>query len=290
MAKEAPELFVTEHETRMEQTFQREGSDLLRTCRSKDPSNKSQVKIYVAGSGEAKQRPSRGADIPYMNAGRTSVLLDIEASFAGDPVDWEDLESMEIDDIQAIADTSALAIGRKIDDVIISELDTGAANHVGDYSATMSPDLALQAKQKALSLHWPKRRGSWYCLLDSTSWNHMLTYDVFNNADYTGDTPFANPSYVRDWDGIIWMHNEALLVPATDQVTNLMYYGPAVAAAGAVAPTAFDWLGGQQQQWSVMAKARHGAKLSQAAAAIQIRCSTAGGYGGTSGKMQHPTS
>jgi hypothetical protein len=254
MAKEAPVLFVTEHEKRIEHTFQRDGSQLLKTARSKDAKGKEKINIYVAGSGEAQQRPSRGGKIPYMNSGRTKVQLELEAYFAGDPVDWEDLESMEIDDVQAMADTAAMALGRKVDDVIISELTSRAANSVGDYSEAMSPKLAMTATKTALSLHWPKVKGKWFGLLDSESWNHMMEYKVFASSEYVGDAlPFINTAYVRDWNGVVWMHQEGLNIPDTDEVDCLLYYGPALAAAGAPTSPDISWLGGQDQMWSVMA-------------------------------------
>lgn len=278
MSKQAPVLFVTEYEKRIEQKFQRHGGKLLRTCRNKDPKGKDKVKIFVGGTGEAVERPSRHGDIPYMNSGRTSVELALKAYFAGDPADWEDLESMEVDDIQAIADTSALAIGRKVDDVIIKEInDNAGLTTEGDGTQACSVRMVMNAVEKCCLAHWPEEDGNWYCLLGPNAWGHMMTYKQFANADYVGDRlPWAATSKagIRDWQGITFIRHTGLTSPASNQENGLLYYGPSVAAAGQPAKSDISWMGGQKQYWSVMDKVRTGAKLSQTAAAIKLHYAT----------------
>lgn len=276
--KSAPTLFVTEYEKRIEKKFQRHGGKLLPTCRNKDAKGKEKVKIFVGGTGEAVERPSRNADIPFMNSGRSSVELALKAYFAGDPVDWEDLEAMEIDDIQTIADTAAMAIGRKVDDVIINELDTNAGLVTeGNGSEACSVRMVMNAVEKALLAHWPEEDGQWYCLLGPNAWGHMMTYKQFADADYVGDNlPWASNSKsgIREWNGIRFIRHTGLKSPATNQENGLLYYGPVVAAAGAPAPSDISWMGGQKQRWEIMDKVRAGAKLSQNAGAIKLHYAT----------------
>lgn len=276
MSKQAPVLFVTEYEKRVNQKLQRIGNKLLKTASSKDPKNKDKIKIFVGGSGEAVERPSRNSDIPYMNSGRTAVELALTAYFAGDPVDWEDLESMEVDDIQTIADTAALAIGRKIDDVIISELNTNAGLVTeGDGSEACSVRMIMNAIEKAHLADWPEDDGNWYCLLGPNAWGHMMTYKQFANADYVGDRlPFVNKASIREWNGVVFMRQRGLISPAGGEENGLLYYGPALAAAAGTAKPDINWMGGQKQLWSIMDKVRVGAKLSQTAAALKLHYAT----------------
>lgn len=279
MSKQAPVLFVTEYDARIERQFQRQGGKLLKTCRNKDPKGKDKVKIFVGGTGEAVQRPSRNADIPYMNSGRSSVELQLAAYFAGDPVDWEDLESMEIDDIQTIADTAALALGRKMDDIIINELTSNAGLVTeGNGSEACSVRMIMNAVEKAQLAHWPEEDGQWYCLLGPNAWGHMKTYKQFASAEYIGDEnlPWSKNmrSSTREWDGVRYIRHTGLQSPASNQEYGLMYYGPIVAAAGQPTKSDISWLGGQKQMWSIMDKMRAGAKLSQTSGAIKLHYAT----------------
>ena len=277
--KEAPELFVTEYEKRIETKFQRHGGKLLKTCRNKDPKGKNKVTIFVGGTGTATQRPARNAKIPYMNSGRSKVEMDLEAHFAGDPVDWEDLESMELDDIQTIADTAALALGRKMDDIIIDELTTNAGLVTeGDGSQACSVRMIMNAVEKAQLAHWPEDAGSWYCLLGPNAWGHMKTYKQFANADYVNDEdlPWSKKmrTSTREWDGVRFILHTGLQSPAADQELGLMYYGSTLAAAGRTEKSDIAWMPGQDQHWAVMDKMRAGAKLAQAAGAIKLHYAT----------------
>lgn len=278
MSKQAPVLFVTEYESRIDRQFQRQGGKLLKTCRNKDPKGKDKVKIFVGGTGKAQKRPSRNADIPFMNSGRTSVELQLEASFAGDPVDWEDLESMEIDDIQTIADTAALALGREMDDQIINEVTTNAALSEGDGAQACSVRMIMNATEKAVLANWPEEDGQWYCLLGPNAWGHLKTYKQFANADYIGDEdlPWSKKmrSSTRELDGIRYIRMNGLQSPAANQEYGLLYYGPNVAAAGRPGKTDIAWASGQKQRWEIMDKLRSGAKLVQTAGAIRLHYAT----------------
>ena len=273
MSKSAPELFVTEYENRIRQTFQRKGAKLLRTIRNKDPKGKEKVVMFVAGQGEAVERPARHQDIPFMNASRTKVELMLKAYFAGDPVDWEDLESMELDDVQTIADSAAYALGRKVDDVCITEMN-GTALKVGDATKPMSLAFALEAIELAREQHWDEEEGSWFCAIPPNFWSHLMTYEQFAKAEFVGNEnlPFLNKGNSRRWMGVDWMIHTGLKDVTGDATAKrgLLYFGPAIAGAGEPAGSDITWHGGQKQRWEIMDKVRAGCKRHEAEAVIAI--------------------
>lgn len=277
MSKQVSELFKTEFESRVRHTFQRRGGKLLRTVRNKDPKGKEKVVMFVGGRGEAVERPARNQDIPFMNAGRSRVELLLKACFAGDPIDWEDLDSMELDDRQTIADQVAMALGRKVDDIIIDEMN-GTTETAGAAAEPMSLRHILQGVEKARELHWDEEEGSWYGLLHPNHWSHLMTYKQFTSADYVSNEnlPFLNKSNSRMFNGVIWTTHTALRTVSgeANQHRALLYFGPAIAAAGEPAPTDITWQGGQKQRWDIMGKVRAGCKRHEAEAVIAIPAAT----------------
>lgn len=275
--KQASVQFVTKFENRNRQTFQRRGKRLIQTVTNKDPKGKEKIVLFVAGQGEAVERPATNQKIPYMNAGRSKVELILKAYFAGDPIQWEDLESMELNDIQTIADTVALALGRKSDDVIIEELN-GTAKVAGDATKPFSYGMALEGIEEARELHWDEEEGAWFWLLHPNHWSHLMTYKEFANADYVGNEnlPFLNKANSRNWMGINFMVHKGLkqVVGNANATRSLLYYGPAIAASGEPAPTDISWMGGQDQQWSIMGKGRFGAKRHEAEACLAVEAAT----------------
>lgn len=269
MSKQIDQLHKVEYENRVRHTFQRRGNKLLKTTSTRDPKGKSEVKIFVAGQGEAVERPSRHQPIPFMNAGRTRVTLPLKAYFAGDPLDWEDNESFELDDLQTIADQSAMALGRKVDDVIITELN-GTTVKVGDGTEPFSLKMHLQITEQASNLNWDEEEGSIFHLVCPNAWAHMMTYKQFTSSDYISDEnlPFLNRMNSRNFDGVYYIKHKGLKSPAPGEMRSLCYFGPAIAAAGEAVGAAPEWRGGREQQWVVMDKVRTGCKRHEADAVI----------------------
>lgn len=260
MSKQVSEHFKTEYETRVQHVFQR-GGKLLKTCRNKSPKGKVDIEMMVAGQGKATQRPAPQQEIPFMNAGRSKVKFTLEEWFAGDPVQWEDLESMEIDDRQTIADQAGKALAREVDDIIVKAVND-TTHVVGDGSTEFTYKMHRDVVQKAQELHWEEEPGSWYFLIGPNAWGHMMTYDQFIKADYIRDEnlPLLNRQNTRMFEGITYIMHNGLVSPATNRERGLLYFGPTIAAAGEPAGSDWQWQGGQKQWWEVMDKVRAGAK------------------------------
>ncbi|MEP3072823.1 phage capsid protein [Maricaulis sp.] len=273
MSHQAPVLFTEKYEARVEHTFQRKKSKVFATVRNRTEGviGAESLTMYVAGKGRTTKRPSRHADIPPMNAGRSKIKLTTEDDFASDYIDDEDLDKMLADDRDVVADQGAFAIARALDDYVVEEIN-GTDQYVGDWSEGMSVDLALQATTNAALYEWPDDEGGWYGLLGPNAWNQMLTYKQFASGEYVGDAlPYLNKAYVRSWNGVTWMRHTGLVSPDTDQENGLLYYGPAIAAVGQRSGKPDIWWDGKKQAWLVTQRLRAGAKRHVEPCAIQLR-------------------
>lgn len=279
-------LFVDAFDARVEHTHQKRSARVFATLRNRTEgvANAETLTMRVAGKGTATQRPSRHADIPTMNASRSKVILTPEDWFAADYEDTEDLDKMNTDDRDIIADQSVMAIERKIDEVCIAEItgtdaevSAGSVLTVGDYTEAMSPKIALEAIELAGNQEWDDE--NWYCALDPHSWNQMMTYKQFANADYVGsDMPWMNRSYSRQWHGMTWFRETKLLTADAGDTKCLMYKGDAIAAVAArTGRPSFDWIG-EKQSWKITNRVRAGAKRHVDPCSIQLRVATDGAY------------
>jgi hypothetical protein len=138
-------LFVDSFDAEVKLAYQ--GVKALReTVRVKNGVIGSTHKFFKAGSGVATEH-NRGNDVVAMNASRDSATATLTDWDAFDYVDLLDINKLSFDEKKVIANSTALAMGRREDQLIIDALEDAivAGNTVGDGSAVFSLDLVREA-------------------------------------------------------------------------------------------------------------------------------------------------
>jgi len=243
MTHQVSEHFKTEFDDGVRHVFQDRGSKLLPLIRNKRVNPGEAAKFFVAGSGTAGPK-NRHDDVPVMNADRSNVTVSLGTYYAGEWIDEEDLDAMAPDDRDTAQASAAMALGRKVDDIIIAALAGTTETAIGDYSNPMSVALAQQARERALTLEWPDQEGDWLFLGSPNSILHMETYKQYANAEWVGgdDLPFKTKQKMRWWNGMYWMSHNRLPLASTDNQINYLIHLPTVlGAVGRDITTTISW-------------------------------------------------
>jgi hypothetical protein len=282
MSQQVSALFKTEFDEGVRHVFQDRGSKLLPLIRNKRVNPGEAAKFFVAGSGTAAPK-NRHDDVPVMNGDRSNVTVTLDTYYAGEWIDEEDLDAMAPDDRDTAQAAAAMALGRKVDDIIIAALADTTVSAVGDYSAPMSVALAQQARERALTLEWPDQEGDWLFLGSPNSILHMETYKQFSNAEWVGgdDLPFKSKMKMRWWNGMFWMPHNRLPLSGDDQKNYLIHLPTVLGAVGRDVTTTISWEN-IKGAWFVNGRVRIGAGLHVTNGVIPIHTDNDTAFGNDS--------
>lgn len=214
MADQIPNSFIRQYEQDVKHVFQREGGYLRGAVRMKTGIIGKSTSFHRVGKGVATTKARHGVITP-MNQDHTLVECSLADFYAGDYVDRLDEAKTNVDERMVIAKGGAWALGRKVDDQIMTAL-TSTANSVHSWTQTSKAALlasALTYIQLLHSLDVPND-GELYGLLTPRAWASMMTIDQFQSADWVNNKPFTEglPTSGRwkDWMGIKWMMHTGL--------------------------------------------------------------------------------
>lgn len=212
MAQQVTNLFEVEYQADVKHIYQRMGSYLKPTVRTKNNVVGSSTKFNRVGKGTASTK-SRHGQVPPMNADRTQISCTLEDWYAGDWFDELDGSKTEVDETMVIAKQGAMALGRKSDELIISALD-GTSN-TGSWTLTNKATVensAIGMLESLWALDVPND-GKVFAIVTPRCWSQLMKVQSFSDADYVGPdgSPFKSGPAMwtkfKDWMGAKWqMH------------------------------------------------------------------------------------
>lgn len=147
MSQQVSNVFIDSFDSEVKLAYQ--GTKSLReTVRVKTGVVGSTHRFPTAGAGVATQH-NRGNDVVAMNASRDKVTATLSDWDAFDYEDIMDIEKINFDDKKIIAESTAKAIGRREDQLIIDALEAAitVGNTVGNGTAAFSLPLVASAAQ-----------------------------------------------------------------------------------------------------------------------------------------------
>lgn len=241
MATQISNAFIAQYEQEVKHLYQRQGSVLRSTVRTKDGVVGSSTTFQKIGKGTATVKARAGVITP-MNQDHTAVTCTLADFYAGDWVDKLDEAKTNIDERMAIAQGGAWALGRKTDDQIITEL--GATSQTAS-NWTVTSQAAIRNSAinfiTALLANDVPNDGNIFCLVGAKTWGFLMTVDEFKRADYVTDQAL---SYVagapvmtfKRWMNANWCVHTGIAGVGTSSATLLAYHKLAIGyATGAVA-------------------------------------------------------
>lgn len=264
MSNEAPNWFQEQWNGAVTHVYQSKG--YLTRGMTTPPVRVTGKKMHfpIAGKAEA-QDYARGDKVKTMNATRGEVLLDATEWDAADYIYQPDLDRMLPNEVDAVRETAAMALGRKHDTVLFDKLreQTYVANAdpklnetIGTYADTAlpGPPQLLKGRRALVAKDVPTEDGAIYCGLPPLVFDNMMSFKVFSDANWVGgDLPFASNVRRKTWQQVNFFELPEFLhtYPAANQGRFFMWHKAAIGSGftGEQIRTAWDDEVAQWKRW-----------------------------------------
>ncbi len=269
------QAFVKQFETEVHEAYQRLGSKLRPTVRSKTGVKGASTVFQRVGSGIASTKARHG-QVPVMNVDHTNVECFLQDYYAGDWIDKLDELKAAIDERAVVANAGAYALGRKTDDLIIAAMDTATREAVSTAAGTTDADGLTKAKVllafEALGMSDVPDDGQRTAVVGWKQWSELMSIPEFANSDYIGsdDMPWKGTQAKR-WLGALWMPHSGLTKNGALRYC-YFYHRTAVGhASGADVSTDVTWHGDRAAHF-VNNMMSQGASLIDPVGIVRMRC------------------
>jgi hypothetical protein len=258
MATDITNAFVKQFEAEVHMEFQRMGSVVRNTVRTKNNVKGSTVTFQKAGKGAAGSKDRHGA-VPIMNASRSAVEATMADRYAGEYIDKLDTLKIEHDERQVASRSIASALGRDVDDILFTAMDatTNAKSPASTFGTTPAAALAEMELMGDADVPFDH---NFYFAVPWKGWGDLLDLDEFNNQDYTpGDRLWFEAVTTKFWLGFNWYPHSGLPAGGANEEKAFLYHSSAVGhGIGADFSLDVTWQG-KEQAWLAVGSMSHGA-------------------------------
>lgn len=258
MTTEVSDAFITQFERDVHHAYQRWGSRMRNTIRTKTAVKGNKVTFQKAGTGNAGSK-SRHGQVPIMNTSRDPVECTLQDRYAGDYVDELDTLKVGHDEHDTVMQTVVGALGRDTDDIILTEMDNASTSiPAATWSAASAPLAHMEIFGKA-DVPFD---GNLYFVVCWECWADLLDIDEFDRMEYVGANDLWHKGVTsKHWLGINWFPHSGLPVDGSNDRKQFLYHRTAVGhGIGKDLSTDVTWQG-KEQAWLIVGKMSHGAKI-----------------------------
>ncbi|MDQ1080423.1 phage capsid protein [Pseudoroseomonas cervicalis] len=275
MSASIDQVFVKQFESEVHEAYQRQGSKLRPTVRSKSGVRGASTNFPIVGHGTAAAKARNGA-VPVMNLAHSNVECFLQDYYAGEWIDRLDELKVNIDERQVVASAGAYALGRKTDELVIAALDTATEEATGTAAGTTDTDGLTKAKVllafEMLGAADVPDDGNRFAIVGWKQWSDLLQIEEFANTQYIGDDELPwKGTQVKRWLGATWMPHSGL---TKSGATRFCYFYHKTAIGHAVAQevtTDITWHG-DRAAFFVNNMMSQGAVLIDPAGVVRMRC------------------
>lgn len=220
MGTSVDQSFIKDYQSDVHVAYQQMGSRLRNTVRTKSGITGATTTFQKIGKGTASTKARHG-NVPIMNIDHKPVECKLYDYYAADYIDKLDELKTNIPELKIVTDAGAYALGRKTDELIITELDK-STNFAGDDTDGLTKEKALEAFEMMGEADVPDD-GERYAFVGWKQWTDLLKIDEFTKADYVGGDALPWKSGTgKKWLGTIWMPHSGL--SKTGNVRNCYWY------------------------------------------------------------------
>lgn len=241
MSTQIEQAFVKHFESEVHQAYQRQGSKLRATVRSKSNIKGASTTFQKVGKGTASTKARHG-QVPVMSIDHEPVECLLADYYAGDWVDKLDELKVNIDERMVVANAGAYALGRKTDELIIAALDE-STNYAGADTDGLTKAKVLEAFE-LLGVADVPDDGDRVAVVGWKQWSELLGIEEFANADYIGqeELPWKGTQAKR-WLGALWMPHSGLTLNAGVRSCHWFHKSAVGHASGADVSSDITWHG-----------------------------------------------
>lgn len=269
MATSVAQSFVKQFEREVHEAYQRMGSKLRNTVRTKNNVQGASTVFQKVGKGTASTKARHG-QVPVMNLDHSPVECALYDFYAGDWLDKLDELKTNIDERQIIANAGAYALGRKTDELIIAELDK-STNYAGAASDGLTKAKVLTAFEMLGAADVPDD-GQRYAVVGWKQWSQLLGIEEFSNTEYVGpdELPWRGTQAKR-WLGTLWVPHSGLSLSSGARLCHWFHKTAVGHAAGADVKTDITWHGDRAAHF-VNNMMSQGSCLIDTTGVVTLRC------------------
>lgn len=269
--------FIKAFEAEVHQAYQRQGSKLRSTIRTRNNVKGSSTTFQVVGKGIAGTK-SRNGQVPVMNINHTPKEITLSDFYAGDWIDKLDELKINHDEKAVVASAGAYALGRKTDELLITALkndstiaSVNSANRGYSNTEGLTKQKVLAAFEKLGQNDVPDD-GDRTAIVGWKQWSDLMALPEFANADYVGekDLPWKGTQAKR-WLGTLWLPHSGL--PKSGGVRSCFWYhkNALAHASGSDVQSDLTWHG-DRAAWFVNNMMSQGAGVVDATGIIKFDC------------------
>jgi len=228
--------FVRQYEAEVHHLFQRQGGYLRPAVRTKDNVIGTSTTFQKIGKGVATTKARHGVITP-MNQDHTAITCTLSDFYAGDWVDKLDEAKVNHDERMAIAQGGAWALGRKVDDQILTALDSTTTTAVTwVYTSVMGIENSLLATVRSLDAADVPNDGMRFVVLTSHAYSAAMKVESFASADYVDpmNRPMEQgmPIFTwRRWMNALWTVHTGLSGVGTSSAKGFAWHKSAAGYA-----------------------------------------------------------
>ena len=229
MSQEVSDAFIRQYESDVHVAYQRMGSKLRNTVRTKSNVKGSSTTFQKVGTGTAVQK-ARHAEISTMEVPHDPVECVLQDWYAGDYIDKLDELKINFDERQVASNAGAYALGRKTDELITTAMDT-TSNVIAHGGTGLT-----QAKIDTVFAHFGNNSipddGGRFWAISAGGWLDLLAITAFSSADFIGSDqlPYKGGMSAKRWLGFTWFEFAGLPGSPSDRTT-FAYHKSAVGHA-----------------------------------------------------------
>ena len=196
--------FVEEFESGVHLAYQRMGSKLRNTLRTRD-GVKNKTTFQKMGKGEATQKARHGVIAP-MNLPHDNVTCTVEDWFAGEWVDELDTLRVNHDELMVAQESAAAALGRKTDSIIIDDALTQTTSAHNETTNGITLDWALELME-SFGIGEVPDDGQRMATIGWQQWSQLMKIKEFVNMDYVGEDqlPYKGGMTAKRWLSFMWV-------------------------------------------------------------------------------------
>ena len=207
-------VFTKQFQAEVKEAYQRQGSKLRPTVRSKTGVTGTSTFFPKVGKGTAAAK-ARNGTVPVMNLEHAQVECVLQDYYAGDWIDRLDELKTNVPERSVVANAGAYALGRKTDELIIAALDTGTREAIGTAAGTTDTDGLTKAKVllafQMLGAADVPDDGDRVAVVGWRQWSQLLDIPEFANSQYVGDDALPwKGTQAKRWLGALWMPHSGL--------------------------------------------------------------------------------
>ena len=243
MSQSIDQAFIKQFEAEVKLAYQRGGTKLRSTVRTKMNVHGKDTTFQKVGKGVAGTK-SRHGNVPTMSLDHTNVVCTLGDYYAADYVDKLDELKTNIDERNVVATSGANAIGRKTDELVITAMDT-STNVITEAGTAALTQAKINTVFNYFGNNDVPDDGDRYWVIGPQQWTDLLSITAFASSDYVGSDqlPWPGGMVAKRWMGFLWFTHSGLPVPAAQKRSTFAYHKTAVgAASGAELSTEWNYI------------------------------------------------